>query len=158
MLLLSFYIGSERYSILAKDIVEILPLVQLKKIPKAPDYILGLIDYRGTPSPVIDLCNLIESRDCKKVLSSRIIMINYVDAKKQTHIVGITAEKVTETININKNDFHASGITLEETRFLGEIAKTKQGVIQYIEIKNILPRKIQLMLFQDKTSSFETGL
>lgn len=69
MLLLSFYIGDEKYAILAKDIIEILPLVELKKIPKAPDFILGLIDYRGTPSPVIDLCNLLESRNCKKVLA-----------------------------------------------------------------------------------------
>ena len=59
MLLLAFHIGSERYSILAKDILEVLPLVQLKKIPRAPEFILGLLDYRGIPSPIIDLCSFV---------------------------------------------------------------------------------------------------
>lgn len=149
MLLLSFYIGTERYSIPAKDIVEILPLIQLKKIPKAPKFILGLLDYRGTSSPVIDLCELIEARNCNKVLSSRIIMINYIDSNNQLHVLGITAEKVTETININPDDFHNSGVTLKETPFLGDISNTEKGIIQFIETKNLLPNDVQSMLFQN---------
>ena len=157
MLLLSFYIGSERYSISALDVVEILPLTQLKKIPKAPEFILGLLDYRGTPSPVIDLCKLIETHHCNKVLSSRIIMVNYIDANNQSHILGITAEKVTETININRDDFHNSGVTLQETPFLGAIANTKQGMLQFVEIQNLLPDEVQSMLFQDSDLISETG-
>lgn len=84
-------------------------------------------------------------------------MIYYIDANKQTQIIGVTAEKVTETINMNKSDFHTSGITLEETPFLGAIAKTEQGVIQYIETENILPEKVQSLLFKDKQKSVKAG-
>lgn len=153
MLLLAFHIGTERYSILAKDIVEVLPLVQLKKIPRAPEFILGLLDYRGIPSPIIDLCKLIETRNCNKVLSTRIIMINYIDAKKQVHTVGITAEKVTETIDIKRDDFFSSAVNLVETPFLGAIANTEEGMLQYIEIKNLLPDDVQSLLFQDENNS-----
>lgn len=149
MLLLSFYIGIERYSISAKDVVEILPLTQVKKIPRAPDFILGLLDYRGTPSPIIDLCKLIETRNCNKVLSSRIIMLNYLDSNKQSHILGITAEKVTETMNIDRDDFHSSGVSPEETPYLGAIANTEQGMVQLVEIKNLLPDDVQSILFQN---------
>lgn len=149
MLVLSFYIGTERYSISAKDIIEILPLTQLKKIPRTPDFILGLLDYRGTPSPVIDLCCLTEQRSCNKVLSSRIIMVNYIDTNKQPHILGITAEKVTETIDLKRDDFFSSGITLEEAPYLGAIANKDKKMIQFVEINNLLPKDVQSMLFQD---------
>jgi chemotaxis-related protein WspB len=150
MLLLPFYIGTEKYSILAKDIVEILPLTQLKKIPRAPDFISGLLDYRGTPSPIIDLCALIEERSCNKILSSRIIMINYIDSKKQSHVIGITCEKVTETFDIKRDDFFVSGITLEEAPYLGAVANKDENMIQYIEINNLLPEPVQSILFKDK--------
>lgn len=149
MLLLSFYIGTERYALPAKDIIEILPLTSLKNIPRAPDFIVGLLNYRGTPSPVIDLCKLTEERECNKVLSSRIIIINYIDAKKRPHTLGITAEKVTETININQNDFQSSGVIVKDAPFLGTIANNDNSMIQFIEIKNLLPESVQSILFQD---------
>ncbi len=157
MLLLSFYIGTERYAISAKEIVEILPLTRLKKIPKAPGFILGLLDYRGTPSPVIDLCRLIEKRECNKVLSSRIIMIKYIDASDQSHTLGITAEKVTETFDIKRDDFFSSGITLEEAPYLGDVANKDKQMIQFIQIKNLLTEDVQSMLFQDTNISSGTG-
>lgn len=156
MLLLSFYIGTERYALPAKEIIEILPLTGLKNIPRAPEFIIGLLNYRGTPSPVVDLCKLTEQRDCNKVLSSRIIIINYIDAKGQPHTLGITAEKVTETININRNDFQPSGIVVKDAPFLGEIANNDNNMIQFIEIKKLLPEHVQSILFQEPTKKYNT--
>ena len=150
MLLLSFHIGSERYALTATDIVEILPLASLKQIPLAPSFVLGLLDYRGMPVPIIDLCQLTEQRNCNKVLSSRIILVNYQGANKQFHTLGITAEKVTGTINIKHKDFYNSGITLEEAPFLGAVANKDDSTIQFIEVNNLLPQKIQSMLFQNE--------
>jgi len=148
MLLLSFHLGAERYSLAAKDVVEILPLTKLKKIPHAPKFVLGLLDYRGTPVPIIDLCQLTEQRSCNKVLSSRIIILNYLDNNEQFHVLGITAEKVTETINIDENDFHSSGLTLTEAPYLGAIANKDDNMIQFIEVNKLLPKELQSMLFQ----------
>ena len=157
MLLLSFYIGAERYALSAKDIVEILPLTSLKKIPRAPAFVLGLLDYRGTPIPVIDLCHLTEQRTSNKVLSSRIILVNYIDADKQSHILGIAAEKVTETIDIKRDDFFSSGIILEEAPYLGAVANKDQNMIQFIEIHKLLPKDVQAMLFKNNKIPAQTG-
>lgn len=148
MLLLSFHLGSEHYALTAKDIVEILPLTSLKVIPQAPDFVLGLLDYRGTPVPIIDLCQLTEHRCCNKVLSSRIILVNYTDSAKQLHVLGITAEKVTDTFDIKRDDFFNTGITLDETPFLGAVTNKDDSMIQFIEINNLLPKNVQSMLFQ----------
>lgn len=157
MLLLSFHIGAEHYSISAKKIVEILPMTQLKKIHRAPEYILGLLNYRGSPIPILDLCQLTEHRACNKVLSSRIILVDYTDTNNLTHILGITAEKVTETIDVKRDEFFSSGITLEEAPYLGAIANTDEQMIQYIEINNLLPKDVQETLFQNNLPETKTA-
>ena len=149
MLLLIFNIGTERYALKAKDVVEILPLTSLKHIPQAPNFILGLLDYRGSPVPIIDLCEITENRYCNKVLSSRIILVNYLNANNRHHVLGLTAEKVTETVNFDNDDFNDSGISIEEAPFLGAITKKDDIMIQFIEINNLLPENIQSMLFHN---------
>jgi chemotaxis-related protein WspB len=47
MLLLLFEIGNGRYALETSQIIEIVPLVNLKKIPTTPAYVAGLMNYRG---------------------------------------------------------------------------------------------------------------
>ena len=53
MLLLQFEIGNGRYALETNSIIEIVPLVNLKKIPTSPAYVAGLMNYRGEVIPVI---------------------------------------------------------------------------------------------------------
>ena len=58
MLFLVFQLGPDRYALDAKRVAEVLPLVDIKSIPHAPNGIAGVFNYRGTPVPVIDLAQL----------------------------------------------------------------------------------------------------
>lgn len=98
MLLLSFHIGTEQYAVAAKQIIEILPLTHLQALPMTPDFVGGLLDFRGRPVPVIDLCQLIVKRPCNKVLSSRIVLVNYNASNSSKHPLGLIAEKVTRSV------------------------------------------------------------
>ena len=73
MLLLLFEIGDGRYALDVNQIIEIVPLVKFKKIPTTPDYVAGLMNYRGDGAPVIDLCQLIDHETFDDALSTRII-------------------------------------------------------------------------------------
>ena len=151
MLLLSFNVGEEKYAISAKQIIEILPLTSLKPIPKSPLYIAGLLDFRGLPVPVIDLCQLTNEQDYNKVLSSRIVLVNYIGKNYKNYTLGLIAEKVTEMLDVTKEEFSSSGITLEETSYLGDVTNHDGGMIQYIEINELLTEDVQCMLFSNIT-------
>jgi chemotaxis-related protein WspB len=157
MLLLAFQIDKERYAISAKQIIEILPLTSLKKIPRTPAYVAGLLDYRGLPVPVIDLCQLVNEQDCKKVLSSRIILVNYRASNGETHSLGLIAESVTETLEIPQEKFIDSGIKVEGTSYLGGISKDNGKMIQHIEVHELLTREVQAILFNNETEAVKTG-
>lgn len=157
MLVLSFAIDTEHYVLAAKQIIEILPLTALKKLPQAPGYVAGLLDYRGSPIPVIDLCQLIIQRPTRKVLSSRIIVVDYRDAQQKSHQLGIIGEKVTETFNLADNEFKTTGVTLNAAPYLGPVANLQQQMIQYIEINSLLTEEVQQMLFQDQNTSMQVA-
>jgi len=157
MLLLSFNLGLEQYAISAKQIIEILPLTSLKSIPKAPVYVAGLLDFRGLPVPVIDLCQLTNDQDYNKVLSSRIVLVNYMDKNFKNHTLGLIAEKVTEMLEIPKEAFSSSGISLKEMSYLGSVTNNEGKMIQYIEINELLTEEVQSMLFSDVSENKQAG-
>jgi chemotaxis-related protein WspB len=52
MLFILFQIGRDRYALSAGSIIEVLPLMNLKSVPRAPAGVAGLLNYHGTPVPI----------------------------------------------------------------------------------------------------------
>ena len=52
MLLLLLRLGTDRYALDARQVVEVIPVIKLKRIPPAPAYVAGMFNYRGKPVPV----------------------------------------------------------------------------------------------------------
>ena len=156
MLLLTFQIGKERYAVRATEVIEILPLTTIRSIPQAPAYIAGMLDYRNHILPVVDLVQLTQDKQHNKVLSSRIIVMNYpVDTKNM--LIGLIAEKVTDTINVAEDTLSNSQIKLPNADYLGEVLNESGEFIQLIEIKSILTQDVQDMLFQDENPKVNLG-
>ena len=80
MLFLLFELGNDRYALDVRQIAEVLPLVAVKQIPRAPQAMTGLFNYRGAPVPVIDLSQLTLGRPSARRLSTRIVLVHYPDA------------------------------------------------------------------------------
>ena len=99
MLFLIFELGKDRYALDVRQIAEVLPLVAVKQIPRAPKAMNGLFDYRGAPVPVIDLSQLTLGRPATRRLSTRIVLVHYPDKTGRTHLLGLVAEKATEIMH-----------------------------------------------------------
>ena len=52
---LSFVLDNEVFATDVKYVLEILDVKPVTRVPKAPDYINGVINLRGTVLPVVDL-------------------------------------------------------------------------------------------------------
>jgi len=55
---LIFHIGPDRYGLPLRQVRRVLPLLELKGIPLAPDSVAGLLNLHGDPMPVIDLSRI----------------------------------------------------------------------------------------------------
>ncbi len=147
MLMLLFQLGNSRYAIPALEVVEVAPHVELEAITMAPDCIRGLFDYRGLHVPVIDLCRLINNSPCNNSFTSRIILVNYPLADGTQRVIGLLAERITETVNMDEAAFTSTGLNMEEAPYLGHAARHEPGLVQRITISELLPETIQSQLF-----------
>jgi len=147
MLMLLFQLGNSRYAIPAGDVVEITPQVELEAIAMAPDCVSGLFNYRGLHVPVIDLCRLVNNSHCSNSFSSRIILVNYPLADDTQRVLGLLAEHVTETVNIDEDAFTSTGVNMEHAPFLGHAARSEPGLVQRISVSELLPEAFQSQLF-----------
>ena len=150
MLLLLFEIGNGRYALDITRIIEIVPLVKLKKIPKTPDYISGLMNYRGEGIPVIDLCQLVDRVSFENALSTRIIVINYSIENEVDKPLGLIANNVTETVRTKLNKPPPTGVLMDKSLYEGEVTPETTDMIQWFDIKKMLPEKEIALLFEEE--------
>lgn len=147
MLLLLFYAGENLYALDSAQVVEVIPMVMLRPIHHAPDYVAGVFNYRSSIVPVIDLSYLIQGSACRSHLSTRIIMVNFTGRDGVNHCVGLMAERVTETLKTSDADLKHSEMRVEGAPYLGEIFMHEKGIIQRIHWEQLLadPRHTYLL-------------
>ena len=150
MLFLLLELGKDRYALDVRQIAEVLPFVEVKQIPRAPQAIAGLFTYRGAMVPVIDLSQLTLGRPAARRLSTRIVLVHYPDQNGQTHLLGLIAEKATQAARHEQSDFVASGVTNPGASYLGPVATDPRGSLQSIDLRRLLPPSLRDMLFQEQ--------
>lgn len=149
MVFLLFEIGSDRYCLEVSNVIEVTPMVSFRRLPHAPPYVSGLMNYRGTIAPVIDLSVLLGRNPSRPLFSTRIILISSKGADKISHVLGLLAEKVTETISRREEDFQPAGIAIDKASLLGKVIFDERGMIQRVEAEQILPAGVRKSLFAE---------
>ena len=148
MLFLLFKLGKDRYALDVRQIAEVLPLVTVKQVPRAPHAMIGLLNYRGTPVPVFDLSLMTLGKASARRLSTRIVLVHYPVETGQTHLLGLIAEKATQTARHEPSEFVASGITNAGAPYLGPVVTDAEGLLQWIDVRTLLPPSFRELLFK----------
>lgn len=147
MLFLLFQLGNDRYALEASRVVEVVPLLQLKQIPQAPKGVVGIFNYRGHPVPAVDLSELTLGRPAPERLSTRIIIVNYPDQHGGQRLVGLVAERATETLRKDAKDFVSTGLQMGGAAYLGPLLMDPKGVIQWVHEQRLLSDTLREVLF-----------
>ncbi|WP_250160177.1 chemotaxis protein CheW [Caloranaerobacter azorensis] len=94
-----FKIGNEEYGIDIMNVKEIGPYQKSVKVPNAPSFVEGIINYRGNVIPIISLHKRfnIEQKDIDN--NTRIIVINLKDKQ-----IGFIVDEASQTIRLNDKD------------------------------------------------------
>lgn len=148
MLYLQFYVKNNRYAIAAKDVVAVVPLVSLHSIPKVPEFIAGLMNYHGDSVPVVDMTMLIEGRKTNQHLSTRIVLVVIETKRGERKLVGLMAEKLTEVMRINEQEFQNFRVNNKDAEYLGDVLTDHNGLLQRLSVSDILPAETQELLYQ----------
>ena len=153
MLFILFQIGRDRYALSADNVIEVLPLMNLKRVPCAPVGVAGVLNYRGTPVPVIDLNEMTLGEPAARRLSTRIILVLYPQEAHHPRRLGLIAEHATNMIQRSIQDFTETGVESDDARFLGKVANDAGGLIQWIEVERLLTSEVRNVLFRELVRS-----
>lgn len=152
-LLLCFAMGDERFAITTPQVIEIISMVQLRKIHKTPEWIVGIMRYHGEAVPVIDLCTLNIGSPAKRLISTRIILVRYHTKDGLEHILGLIAERVTETVRYDFDSFVSPGVSPEGAPYLGKVKVDEEDVLQLLDINKLFPESLDDVLFHHDEES-----
>jgi chemotaxis-related protein WspB len=149
MLFLLFRLGNDRYALPAAAIAQVIPLVAIKRIPHAHAAVAGIFNYRGESVPAIDLSQLALGQPATWSLTTRIVLVRYVDARGAERKLGLIAECATEMLRCEESDFATTGVGGEAAPYLGPVTADARGLIQWIEVSRLLPVSLRDALFND---------
>ena len=150
MLVLAFDLGDERCGIAARQVIEVVPRVTLRPLPRAPAYIAGLFTFRGRATPVVDLGMLVAERPCPASLSTRIIIVAYpLPNGDGSRPLGLLVANLTDTVAIDPAELQPAGVQVDEAPYLGRVATTADGMLQCLEVPALLRPEVRQTLFTD---------
>jgi chemotaxis-related protein WspB len=138
MLYIVFHVGDYRYAIDAARVVEVLPIVHWKRVPGVSPEVAGVLNYHGTPIPLMDLSKLIANRASRRWMSTRIIVVDRSTVQGDgTMFLGLLAEQVTETMRQSEGDFQPPGLGSGRAAYLGNVVMHAKNMIQRIEVLDL---------------------
>ena len=146
MKLLIFHIGADRYGLRLRDVARVLPLLELKHLPLAPDPVAGLMDFHGQSVPVIDLCLASGLPSGPDHFDTRIVVVDYLAPEGARHLLGLRAERVLGVQEVAEAQLADSGV--RAAPFLGQVASDAGGMLQLVELEQLLPASLRAILFQ----------
>jgi chemotaxis-related protein WspB len=149
MLFLLFQVGNDRYALEAGRVIEVVPYLQLERIPQAPKGVAGLFNYRGRPVPAVDLSALTLDKPAQVRLSTRIVVVQCPDSHGTPHLLGLIAEQATDLMRRDAGDFSDADLHVGAVPFLGAVIVDRSGVIRRIHADRLLPERARDLLFSE---------
>jgi chemotaxis-related protein WspB len=134
MLFILFQIGTGRFALEAKHITEVLPLMAVRPLPQAPPGVTGVLSYRGTPLPVIDLSQLVLGQPAELRLSTRILVVSCANGRQ----VGLIAERANETMRRAPEEFSETGVSVPGAPYLGPVTQDARGFVQRVDPEKLV--------------------
>lgn len=120
---LSFQLGTETYGLEIREVAEILLPRPVTPLPRAPDFILGVVSLRGTVLPVMDLSKRLGLLTATEGRGARIVVL-----RDQEERVGFWVDRVSGVVRFAPGDVESTDFALAlDRRFLQGIGYDRKG-------------------------------
>lgn len=130
----SFNLDSEKYAVDIMFIEEIIRLVEITQVPRAPEFVEGIINIRGKVIPVVDMKKKLGLGSISPNNNTRIIITN-IKGKK----VGFLVDSVNEVLRVDDSVIDdAPAVTMNlDSSYIKGVAKTEKGLFIVLDISKV---------------------
>ena len=94
--LVTFRLGNEEFALDILKVQEINRIVDITRVPKAPDFVEGVINLRGRVIPIVDIRKKFHLKMKETTKETRIIVVNIMNKT-----IGLIVDSVSEVLRID---------------------------------------------------------
>lgn len=133
--IVSFTIGNDYYCMSIATVLEIRGWTQTTILPHAPDYVVGMMNLRGTVLPVIDLSRRLGLG--KTEPNSRHVIIIATVREKTT---GFLVDSVSDILTVGSSDLQPPPQIVNSTgnQFIKGILSLEDTILRFIDVTCIV--------------------
>lgn len=133
--LVVFDLNEEAYGVDISQVREIIRMQEITRVPRAPEFIEGIINLRGKVIPVVDLRARFSMPETERTDEHRIVV---VDVEGQD--IGMVVDAVKEVSRIPSSSIEppSSVITTNDSEYLTGIVKTDEKLIILLDIAKVI--------------------
>lgn len=131
-----FKLGKEEYGIDIMNVKEIGPYQESVKVPNTPDFIEGIINFRGKVIPIVNLEKRFNLEDNGVTNDTRIIIINLKDKQ-----VGFVVDEASQTVRLDDKDIDPAPdiISSVDRRYITGVGKLdEKRLLILIDLEKVL--------------------
>lgn len=130
---LTFFMGGEEFGINILSVQEIRGWEEITSIPNSPKQVLGVMNLRGTVSPIVDLRYSFGIKDLSYTEETVVIIVS-VETDSNPKIIGIVVDAVSDVYNFAQSQIQPSP----------ELSQTNQA--QYVKGLGSTDEKMVIIL------------
>jgi len=136
---LTFSLAGQDYGISILEIREIIGMMPITAIPRAPQFVRGVINLRGKVIPIVDFRLKFGMAAGEQTEKTCIIVVS-VHGIRSEILIGLVVDSVSEVMNIKESDVEDAPTlgTDMDTDFILGMAKVDHGVKILLDINRVL--------------------
>jgi len=139
--LATFFLSGEEYGIDVRLVQEIIRVSEITQVPRAPDFIKGVINLRGRIIPVIDLKRKLGLGEVSEAARpSRIVVV-----KVRDRLVGLLVDGASQVLKVPVASIEAAPEEVVEidANYLRGVAKLENRLIILMDLTKVLALELR---------------
>ena len=130
-----FDLNEEAHGVDISQVREIIRMEEITRVPRAPEFVEGVINLRGKVNPVVDLRVRFSMPSTERTDEHGIVVVD-VDGQD----IGMVVDAVTEVSRTPSDSIEppSSVITTDDSEYLTGIVKTDDKLIILLDIAKVI--------------------
>ncbi len=131
--ILVFEVGAQRYGLPVADVRELLRVVTLTPLPKAPPIVEGIINLRGTVIPVLDIRARFR-RPAKAPEHTDHLIV----ARAGERLAALRVDRALDVVRLDAGDAENAEGVMPGVEYVARVARLPEGLVLIHDLRTFL--------------------
>jgi purine-binding chemotaxis protein CheW len=138
--LATFFLAGEEYGVDVRLVQEIIRVSEITQVPRAPQFVKGVINLRGRIIPVIDLKRKLGLGDVEATRQARIVVV-----KLRERLLGLLVDGASQVLKVPVSTIEAAPeeVSEKDAHSVRGVAKLENRLIILMDLQKVLAGELR---------------